>query len=154
VVELESQQDEGERSVKLSARGKAGHYMGTEIDEKWWKRYRKDGFFARGRGICWYDEKAFYFLKLLAKEPIRIPLDQIIDLRIAKWHPGQWAGGNPVLKIIWKRDGLLLSSGFLLSKKREDIEKMIEKIKILRSASLAAENEPPKYGAVDGLVYQ
>ena len=118
--------------MKLGAREKAGHYMGTEIDEKWWKRYRKDGFFARGRGTCWYDEKAFYFLKLLAKEPMRISLDQIIDLRIAKWHAGQWGGGNPVLKIIWKRDGLLLSSGFLLSKKREDIEKMIEKIKMMR----------------------
>jgi len=52
------------------------------------------------------------------------------------------------------KNSLLLSSGFLLSKKREDIEKMIEKIKMMREASLAAENEPPKYGAVDGLVYQ
>jgi len=23
-----------------------GHYLGTESDEKWWKRYTKEGFFA------------------------------------------------------------------------------------------------------------
>ena len=126
MVELERQQDEGERAVKRSAQGEAGHYMGTEVDEKWWKRYRKDGFFARGRGAYWYDEKAFYFLKLLAKEPMRIPLERIVDVKIGKWHAGQWGAGNPVLKIIWEKDGLLLSSGFLLSKRREDIESLIE----------------------------
>mgnify|MGYP001567496802 CR=1 FL=1 len=32
---------------------KKGNYLGTEIDEKWWKRYRSPGFFARGSGEFW-----------------------------------------------------------------------------------------------------
>ena len=30
---------------------RVGAYLGTELDETWWKRYRKDGFFARGNGM-------------------------------------------------------------------------------------------------------
>jgi hypothetical protein len=25
-----------------------GRYLGTEMDEKWWKRYAQEGWFARG----------------------------------------------------------------------------------------------------------
>jgi hypothetical protein len=32
---------------------KRGSYLGTEVDEKWYKRYRRDGFFARGSGEYW-----------------------------------------------------------------------------------------------------
>lgn len=31
-----------------------GHYLGTEIDEKWWRRYRKNKFLARGNGEYLY----------------------------------------------------------------------------------------------------
>lgn len=99
--------------------------MGTEINEKWWKRYKKDGFFARGKGTFWYDETAFYFQKYLTKDPMVIPFEHIIDIKIGKWHAGQWGGGIPVMKIIWKKDDLLLSSGFLLSKNREKTETII-----------------------------
>jgi len=102
-----------------------GHYMGTEINGRWWKRYKKDGFFARGKGTYWYDEKAFYFLKYLADDPMVIPLEDITDIKLGTWHAGQWGAGAPVLKIIWEKDSLLLSSGFLLSKKREEVEAMI-----------------------------
>jgi hypothetical protein len=27
-----------------------GRYSGTEMDEKWWKRYAQKGWFARGKG--------------------------------------------------------------------------------------------------------
>jgi hypothetical protein len=29
---------------------KQGHYFGTEIDGKWWRRYRESGYSARGSG--------------------------------------------------------------------------------------------------------
>ena len=40
---------------------KAGHYFGTEIDDKWWKRYKKGKMLARGKGFYWYDKKKFIF---------------------------------------------------------------------------------------------
>ena len=103
--------------------------MGTEIDGKWWKRYKKDGFFARGNGQYGYNDKAFYFHKYLAKEPIVIPFKDMIGFEIGNWHAGKWGAGHPVLKIIWQKDTLTLSSGFLLSKNREKIEKMISEFK-------------------------
>jgi hypothetical protein len=93
---------------------KTGHYFGTEIDEKWWKRYKKEHMFARGKGAYWYDGEAFYFLKMLTKTPMAIPFGRIVGFKTGKWHAGQWAGGRRVLKIIWEREGLRLSSGFTI----------------------------------------
>ncbi len=105
-----------------------GLYLGTEIDEKWWRRYTKDKLFARGNGKYWYDDKAFYFLRDLTEEPITIPLKNIIEFKIGRWHGGRWCCGYPVLKIIWLKDGLRLSSGFLISKEIDDVEKTISRI--------------------------
>jgi len=92
-----------------------GHYFGTEIDGKWWKRYRRGHMFARGKGVYWYDAEAFYFLKLLTKTPMVIPFARMTGFETGKWHAGQWAGGKRVLKILWESDGQCLSSGFTVS---------------------------------------
>lgn len=84
----------------LDTSEKTGLYLGTEIDEKWWKRYREHKLFARGNGKYWDDGKAFYFLRYIAKEPIAIPFKDITEFRIGKWHSGNWCFGYPVLKII------------------------------------------------------
>jgi len=34
-----------------------GCYLGTEIDEKWWKRYAREGLFVRGNGEYWFDDE-------------------------------------------------------------------------------------------------
>ena len=122
-------------SLQVGSEDKTGLYMGTEIDGKWWKRYKNDGFFARGNGQYNYSEKAFYFYKYLAKEPIVIPLNSIIGFEIGKWHAGKWGAGLPVLKLIWEKDSLLLSSGFLLSKNRDGIERIITELKHLSSSA-------------------
>jgi len=70
-----------------------GHYLGTEIDEKWWKRYREDGFFARGFGEFWCDEGAFYFSRYLMMRPLIIPFDKILGFQIGAWHAGRWGSG-------------------------------------------------------------
>jgi hypothetical protein len=36
-------------SAAQEGTGKA-QYVGTEVDGRWWKRYRAAGFFARGNG--------------------------------------------------------------------------------------------------------
>ncbi|MDW7761628.1 MAG: hypothetical protein SCM96_13470 [Acidobacteriota bacterium] len=70
---------------------KRGHYLGTEIDGKWWRRYAKDGLLARGIGEFGMDES------------FMIAFRDVLDVKVGKWHSGKWAGGQPVVKIIWKK---------------------------------------------------
>jgi hypothetical protein len=101
---------------------KKGHYLGTEIDEKWWKRYRRDKFFARGNGEYWLDEEGLCFRRYLTKRLICVPFERIEQIKLGKWHAGRWCGGLLVLKILWRKDGQSLSSGFVVSKSRIDTE--------------------------------
>ena len=110
-----------------------GHYLGTIIDEKWWKRYKKDKLFARGNGKYWYDETTFYFLRYLTKQPIQIPLHNIIRFEIGKSHAGRWRFKQNVLKIIWEKDSLLLSSGFIVARDRPETEMVLSALKCLIS---------------------
>ena len=119
-------------SLQPDSKEKTGLYMGTEIDKKWWKRYKEDGFFARGNGQYSYDDTAFYFYKYPKDKPIAIPLESIVDFEIGKWHAGKWGAGLPVLKIIWKNDSYLLSSGFILSKSRDEIARIISELEHLQ----------------------
>jgi hypothetical protein len=91
-----------------------GAYLGTEIDERWWKRYRKDGFFARGNGEYWLENDGLYFRRYLTKKPLFVPYHKVQELRLGKWHAGQWRMGKPILKIIWAKEDLRLSSGFVI----------------------------------------
>lgn len=91
-----------------------GSYLGTEIEGKWWKRYRKDGFFARGNGEWWVDGGALYFLRSLTRDPLVIPFDRVTEVKIGTWHAGRWILGRPIFKVLWSREGLILSSGFYL----------------------------------------
>ena len=96
-----------------------GHYLGTEVNEKWWKRYRREKFFARGNGEYWFEDDALCFHRYLTKAPIKIRFQNIVDIKFGRWHAGRWCAGQEVVKIIWEKEGLRLSSGFLVSKKRE-----------------------------------
>jgi len=115
--------------LKLDINEKTGLYLGAEIDGKWWKRYTKDKLLARGNGKYWHDNECFYFLRYLTKEPITIPLKNITEFKIGKWHSGKWCFGYPVLKIVWLKDELKLSSGFLISKNNDDIKKITSELK-------------------------
>jgi len=99
---------------------KKGHYLGTEIDEKWWKRYRRDHLFARGTGEYWLEEDRFCFRRYLTKQPICIPFERAVQIKLGKWHAGRWSGGLLVLKILWSKDGQSLSSGFVVSRNASD----------------------------------
>ena len=103
-----------------------GHYLGTEMDGKWWKRYKDNGFFARGNGTYRLGDSAFIFQKYPNANPILIPYEKITNLQIGTWHAGRWGAGRPILKILWQKDGQTLSSGFLLAKDRSDVENLIE----------------------------
>ena len=45
---------------------KRGHYFGTEIGGKWWRRYREPGFFARGSGEFDVNAAGFQFRRKLS----------------------------------------------------------------------------------------
>jgi hypothetical protein len=111
-----------------------GSYLGTEIDEIWWKRYKQDKMFARGSGQFWFDDKGMYFHRYLTKEPIHIPFAWMRAFKIGHWHSGRWAMHIPILKIIWHRENHNLSSGFAISKNHEDV---ISLIRILQEKSSA-----------------
>lgn len=102
-----------------------GHYFGTEIDEKWWRRYTKNRLFARGTGEYWYDGDSFYFRRYLTRTPIVLHFQDITDLKTGHWHAGRWGGRHPIFKFIWQRDGLRLGSGFLLSKHDDVTEQLL-----------------------------
>ena len=108
---------------------KSGLYLGTEIDKTWWKRYSKDGFFARGNGLYDYDDTAFYFYRYPQNSPLVISFENIADFEIGKWHAGKWGAGLPVLKIVWKNGSHVLSSGFILSRGKEETEKIISELR-------------------------
>jgi len=95
---------------------RVGAYLGTEIDETWWKRYRKDGFFARGKGEYWFEDEGLYFRRYLTKKPVAIPYAGIEKIQLGKWHAGQWRMGKSIVKIVWVKDGLRLSSGFVFAR--------------------------------------
>ncbi len=106
-----------------------GNYLGTEIDEKWWKRYRKNKFLARGDGEYWLKEDSFCFLRYMTKTPLEIRFEDMTDIKTGKWHAGKWGVGWPVVKILWAKDGMRLSSGFLVSKSRGFVSTFIDELK-------------------------
>ncbi len=106
-----------------------GLYLGTEINEVWWRRYSKDGFFMRGNGEYWHDTQGFYLLRYLTKTPLFIPFKDIAQIKSGTWHAGRWAFGNIIVKILWKKDNLVLSSGFIVSNKKDDGLKLMEILK-------------------------
>jgi len=106
-----------------------GHYLGTEIDGRWWRRYRKDGLLARGLGKYWIENSFLYFHRHLTVTPISIALDEVSEIKIGKWHSGSWAGGKPVVKIAWEKDNRKLCSGFVLYPNKQETELLVEKIR-------------------------
>jgi hypothetical protein len=112
-----------------SANRHKGRYLGTEIDEKWWKRYRKDKFFARGSGEYWFGDSGLYFRRYLTRHPIEIPFTKVIEVKMGKSHAGKWLLGSRVLKLIWEKDGMKLSSGFIVSRNQQETEAVMADLK-------------------------
>jgi hypothetical protein len=112
-----------------AAERKRGHYLGTEIDEKWWRRQLGGGLFARGMGEFWIDGSALFFRRYLTKAPIVIPFSDVLDVKVGRWHSGRWAGGAPVVKLLWKKADKRLSSGFVFSRDARETEVLVRQIR-------------------------
>ncbi|MBW2701628.1 MAG: hypothetical protein JRF33_12500 [Deltaproteobacteria bacterium] len=94
---------------------KKGNYFGTEIDRKWWKRFRKDGLFARGNGDFWMDEEGIRFHRKMTKTPFLLTWAELSGAELGRWHAGRWGGRRPLLKLDFERDGKILCAGFYLA---------------------------------------
>jgi hypothetical protein len=88
---------------------------------------RKDGS-PGGKGEYWVDDEAFYFLRTLTQDPIVIPFDKVGDLKVGTWHCGRWAWGNPIVKFLWSHQGQALSSGFVLSYEKAEVQRLVDEI--------------------------
>lgn len=105
---------------------KRGSYYGTEIDGKWWRRYRAAGFFARGNGELWLDATGLHFRKVLTRVPLSISWDEVTAFRLAKWHCGRPGYGHPLLKVDFVRAGMNLTAGFRLPGDPGEMERFVE----------------------------
>ena len=106
-----------------------GTYLGTEVDEKWWKRYTRGGYFARGSGEYWFDEEAFYFRRYLTQDPIAIPFAKARAAKAGTWHAGQWFWGKQIVKLLWEDQGQSLSSGFVLSYQKDEALRLLDELR-------------------------
>lgn len=111
---------------------RAGAYLGTEVDGAWWRRYRRSGFFARGNGEFWYDGGGFHFRRYLTRRATTVPFEHVVDIEIGSRHAGRWCAGAPILKLVWECDDHRLSSGFVVSRHRDETEALAAE---LRSAA-------------------
>ena len=97
-----------------------GQYLGTEIDHKWWRRYSKGGFFTRGKGEYWVKDGFLFFQHKTRQNPIRLPLQDIVEIILYPCRQRFRLGNKSVIKLVWQKDGRWLSSGFALSGDSEE----------------------------------
>lgn len=107
---------------------RTGKYFGTEIDEKWWKRYTKGNLLARGNGTLSYNDQSISFLRLLTRAPIVIDFAKILEFKVGKWHSGQWGAGAPIIKVLWKNEKQLLCSGFSVSQNPDETKNIVSEL--------------------------
>ncbi|NNG02832.1 MAG: hypothetical protein HKM95_01865 [Inquilinus sp.] len=92
------------------------------IDGVWYRRYRADGFLARGLGRYWYEGGQLHFRRFLIKTPVVIPLDSVIRVDLKAWHAGRWALQRRIVVLVWRKGMLELHSGFVFSNARREID--------------------------------
>ena len=96
-------------------RKKRGQYLGTEIDHKWWRRYRKGGFSTRGVGEYWIKDGSLFFQHRARQNPICLPLQNIVEIVLCPCKQRFRTGNKPIVRLTWQKGDRWLSSGFALS---------------------------------------
>jgi hypothetical protein len=92
---------------------KCGQYLGTRVEHKWWRRYTEGGFFSRGTGEYWIKDGSLFFEHHASQQTISLPLHKLSEIKVCPCR-GR-AGGIPIIKLVWEKDGRWLSSSFILS---------------------------------------
>lgn len=105
-----------------------GKYYGTEINRRWWKRFRQKPFFARGNGVLLVSDESLSFSRKLLAEPIVIPFSKITEITSGTWHAGQWGGKQTIIKIVWNNDNLQLCSGISIEIPNDEVQILLERL--------------------------
>jgi hypothetical protein len=128
-----------DRTHSLPGQGR-GNYMGTVIDQTWWKRYRAGSFGWRGNGEYWFDDTKLIFRKMLSRGPIEIPLRAVTGVDLVTKHAGKWMAGRPIVRIDWTGPGgEALSSGICVGTRESADQLSAELRKRSNLASSTAE---------------
>ena len=106
-----------------------GQYLGTEIDHNWWQRYSKDGFFTRGAGEYWIEGGFLFFQHQVRQEPIKLPLRDIVEVVLYPCSRRAKLGVIQVIKLIWRKEGKWLCSGFVLSGSPDEISCLLASLR-------------------------
>ena len=93
----------------------------------------EDRLFARGNGEYWFDDTGLYFHRYLTKHPIVIPFAKVSEMKIGKSHAGRRLLRSRVLKLIWEKDGMKLSSGFIVARNQQETEAVMADLQRLCS---------------------
>lgn len=99
------------------------NYMGTEVDGKWWRSYRANGFFTKGNGTYAWTDDALVYRRALTHSEWRIPIASLSGVSTGRWHGGTWGGGHTIVKIEWQGpNAQQLTTGILITPKEAAAE--------------------------------
>jgi hypothetical protein len=91
-------------------------YLGTvKADDPWYKGCLRAGFPSIGEGEFWLDRKGFYFAGKGESTGVLISTDDILDVRLGRWHARSLRLKGNILKITWKKSGRKVVSGFVMN---------------------------------------
>ena len=104
-------------------------YLGTEIGNQSWLRFRDNPYYMTGKGKFWLDSDALHFRLYISSMPMEIPYNQIRSVSLCKTHAGHSISEENILKAFWEKDGVQLSSGFILCQSKTQIFETINLIR-------------------------
>lgn len=128
-----------------------GHYLGTEIDGKWYRRFMAPGFFARGKGRWRIADGGLYFKRIMLREELCIPFPAVTGVRRGAWHSGQWLIRKVVVKVDWRHEGQDLCSGFVFGRTPEQAVQMASYIES-QAARVCIDEGAPKSFKCGGML--
>ncbi|MCU7843229.1 MAG: hypothetical protein KZQ93_05250 [Candidatus Thiodiazotropha sp. (ex Monitilora ramsayi)] len=103
-------------------------YLGTEVGNQSWLKFRDNPFYMTGKGKFWLDSDALHFRIYISSMPMAIPYHQIRSVSLGKTHAGHSLSEESILKVFWKKGGVELSSGFILCQSKTQIVETINLI--------------------------
>ncbi|HDT15401.1 MAG TPA: hypothetical protein ENN55_04245 [Firmicutes bacterium] len=110
-------------------KGRNGSYAGTEAGGKWYSSYTDENFGASFTGLFYADESIIYFKKENSERVLKIPLRSVRRIEKGKLHAGKWLFNSTIVKIVWEKNGMELSSGFVFSRREFETQLAMQEIK-------------------------
>lgn len=108
-------------------------YYGTSINNSFWQTATEKELSGRGFGELWLTGKVLNFRLYLTSKPFKIPVKQIFKISTGYAHARK-ISLSPVLKIFWKRNDIIMASGFSLPKRIIELRQWQSKLqKILKA---------------------